>query len=678
MFVLLRHWKFTRNATLIGGLAFTFGSFNLMHFVHPNAVAVIAHVPWLLWGLDLLVTKSANSAGRHDLAEFGHNDAGHVNSVDRFVTWRRRFAFTAVALLTASQLLLGYPQYVLYTALLEFGYLMWSAHNKHKPKRATAAAVGLWLAAIGIGALVGGIQLLPTWDALQNSVRYAPSGELAVYGSLHPLNLLQLVEPYLFATRVVGQNTHELAGYLGAVPLALAVWLLFLEWRKRRYRRLTLAAIATAVFALIWAIGSGTPWAWVEAKLPVAGSFRFPCRAMVVFQFAFAVLAAIGFGELISQCVRAANHKSSVFGSSMRAHHSIEAIGDATRYLWLLPAASVALALVAIVDWPDYLAAWPLVAVGPMLMFAAVGLIALTVRGRQWALPALAVFAAIDLGIYGIGYSVFDRAQTLEQFVQQTDAPPMGATIESAKMFAPRVAIDLAHSGDTAPGETGIRAGNRILLACFARVDGYAGLEPARKLDYRQSAALRAAGVDWISAAARSTIFNSAANDLSPEQNWYPLAKPQPMVHMVSQVLPSEQAAVDIAKISLSDTALVDPSLPPPQLGGGVPGKAELIAQQPGSLSALCDAPSAQLLVVAQSFHSGWHALVDGQPAAVLRVNGDFIGVSSPPGRHEIRLVFQPESLRFGRLATIFGLGLLVAVLLGLPEYAPINAFARE
>ena len=37
---------------------------------------------------------------------------------------------------------------------------------------------------------------------------------------------MQAVAPYLFATRVVGQNTHELGLYFGAVPLLLAVWLL--------------------------------------------------------------------------------------------------------------------------------------------------------------------------------------------------------------------------------------------------------------------------------------------------------------------------------------------------------------------------------------------------------------------------------------------------------------------
>ncbi|HTQ40978.1 MAG TPA: YfhO family protein, partial [Pirellulales bacterium] len=70
-----------------------------------------------------------------------------------------------------------------------------------------------------------------------------------------------------------------------------------------------------------------------------------------------------------------------------------------------------------------------------------------------------------------------------------------------------------------------------------------------------------------------------------------------------------------------------------------------------------------QLLVVGESYHSGWQARVDNQPASVLRTDGDFMGVVIAPGDHEITLKFQPESLHYGRLASGFGLSLLVVVM---------------
>ena len=59
------------------------------------------------------------------------------------------------------------------------------------------------------------------------------------------------------------------------------------------------------------------------------------------------------------------------------------------------------------------------------------------------------------------------------------------------------------------PGQNGLRVGNRILLAGWKRADGYAGLEPAKRLDYRQLAALQTAGVGWISDhAAKNLVEN--------------------------------------------------------------------------------------------------------------------------------------------------------------------------
>jgi uncharacterized membrane protein YfhO len=42
----------------------------------------------------------------------------------------------------------------------------------------------------------------------------------------------------------------------------------------------------------------------------------------------------------------------------------------------------------------------------------------------------------------------------------------------------------------------------------------------------------------------------------------------------------------------------------------------------------------------------------------VLRVNGDFMGCAVPAGEHDVRLVFRPEELRYGRAISVLGLGL--------------------
>ena len=99
MYVFLLRWRICRPAALFGAMAFTFGGFNLLHFVHPNVVAIVAHLPWLLVAIDVLVR--------------GNNQRV------------KRLAFAAIALLSGSQLLLGSPQFVLFSLMLEVGYVLW-------------------------------------------------------------------------------------------------------------------------------------------------------------------------------------------------------------------------------------------------------------------------------------------------------------------------------------------------------------------------------------------------------------------------------------------------------------------------------------------------------------------------------------------------------------------------
>ena len=72
------------------------------------------------------------------------------------------------------------------------------------------------LVAKGIGLLVGAVQLLPTFEALCHAPNAAAVPPDA---ALHPIDLIQLVAPYLPVDRAFGGDAHELGLYVGAVPL---------------------------------------------------------------------------------------------------------------------------------------------------------------------------------------------------------------------------------------------------------------------------------------------------------------------------------------------------------------------------------------------------------------------------------------------------------------------------
>ncbi len=221
----LRGRGVAREAAGAAALFLPLSSFHLLHLPHVNAVAICAHMPWLLWLIDRCAVNHA--AGRSTLGPL-----------------------VGVALLTGSQLLLGYPQYVWFSLLLEgaYGTSVWWTGG-----RSLRMVTGL-VVAKAMGAALGAVQLLPTLDALAHSTRQTADASLPYYGSLHPLNLLQWIGPYLFTTRVVGRNTHELGCYLGAVPVALLVWQLTRVARKE--------PVGTGVDGRGLAKGSVTWWRW--------------------------------------------------------------------------------------------------------------------------------------------------------------------------------------------------------------------------------------------------------------------------------------------------------------------------------------------------------------------------------------------------------------------------------
>ncbi len=363
----LKRWLARRDAALFGALVFTFGGFSLLHFLHPNAIASVAHLPWLLLAIDLSLSEPAGP--------------------------RRATALLAIALLTASQLLLGYPQYVWFSLLAEAAYAIWRA----SALRVSVARLCVLSWVLFVGFLTAGVQWLPTLDALSDSTRSATDASFANTGSLHPLNLVQLVGPYLFQTRVVGQNTHELGLYTGAAPLLLCVWLATQRNRWGRFAPLVWATLVFGGMSLLLAFGEMGGLYRLQHYLPVVNHFRLPCRAIVLVQLALATGAATSFAILCQ--------------STPGSEPTDDRRGR--RALLVTFAISVALALFGPFVWPDYIASGTKIWIGPLLVGIAAALVALAARKRHAALIAVALFTAADLSCYGLSYSVWGRTSDL-------------------------------------------------------------------------------------------------------------------------------------------------------------------------------------------------------------------------------------------------------------------------
>ncbi|HEY2773666.1 MAG TPA: hypothetical protein VGK20_06410 [Candidatus Binatia bacterium] len=581
-------------AALFGAMTFTFSASCMMHFMHVNGIAVVAHLPWLLLAIDI-----------------GVRDEGRR---------RRRLAWCAAAMLVASQCLCGHPQYVWICAVAATAWAsMAGVLLEGSTRRGWREWKGIayFAAAAALGALIGSVQLLPTWDHLGHSQRLQWD-DAANVAPLHPVNLAQLVGPYLFRDRVDTVNTAEFAAYAGAVPLLLVFWMFVQEAETGGRRRATTAIGIFGVVAFVMALGHYGGLYTLQTYLPVVGSFRASARYLLLVHLAIAMLAAAALARLAAWSPGTAKARSDV------------------GWKLALFSAAVALELHVTMD-AGRVGTVAGALVGPALLSLAAVLLAAALRGWRPALALLVVLTAADLGSYGMSFLVWPASAPLEELL--AGLPTASGTGRIATLQ---------------PQATGSYTGNALLMRGWHLSDGYAALMPASVLPAGNLGTLRLQAVEKVWRMPGPMPIEG----LRPlDSRWYAVPDPMPRVRLASRAVVSTDPATDLEALPAAEAAQTAFVAQPVDVGGTV-GKAELLRDRPGDIEVRADAPHQQLLVVAERFHEGWKARVDGRATSSLRVDGDMLGVLVPEGRSDVSLVFDPDSLRYGKLLSCAGLAL--------------------
>ncbi|MCZ6785376.1 MAG: hypothetical protein O7G30_18920, partial [Proteobacteria bacterium] len=464
----------------------------------------------------------------------------------------------------------------------------------------------------------------PSWDYLQYlTVRANPSLDVRYGYSLPPLNLLQLVSPYLPASRYFrapGEpgNPNEFGVYDGAVALALVVWVLMRLRSLGPRAPMALGLLGLLLVSVDLSLGR---WGFLyqfQVQLPVVGLFRASCRYILLVHLAMAGLGALAFEDLRNLLGR---------GAPIPA-----------RRLWPLaipPALGLAVAAAALspslreVTWLSayvaQLAAWPWILLGPALAVLAALLLFAAARGGWWALPVLIVFSAADQGFYSSLY-IFEEPPVSYQELRTP--PPL----------PPPDPMYRVHGGVTDFAE---KTPNVFTLWGYRLSNGYSGWHRDRELNYNALKPLRIAGVRWIY---RNYLEEPKVDFVS---------NPMPRVRLVTRAIQSAAPQADLRSIDIEAIALV---AAPVALEPGPPGRATLVEDRPGRITVATEAETRQLLILAEKHLAGWQVRIDGEPAELVRVYGDFMGAVVEAGRNEVRFEFAPASLRVGGALTLAGL----------------------
>ncbi|MHB1424811.1 MAG: YfhO family protein [Gemmataceae bacterium] len=619
MFVFLRRHS-GRTAALLGGIIYTFSGNNLCHGCHVNYLAILAHLPWLLWLID--------------------------NRVSGDTPTRRRLAGVGIALVTGSQLLLGQPQAVSYSLLAEMMYCCFLIEPLRRPVR-----VGLpLLTAKLLGVLIGAVQLLATWEFLGSSTRTSMNPYL---GSLPFALLVQLLVPALM--RLPMEGWFYEAFYLGMVPIVLALcWLSGSEERNAQPQTGPLArfAVVLGILAVWLALGAHGGLYSVQLMLPIVKHFRAPGRYINLLGFAAAVLSAVVFSRLQER---------------VQSGHPLAWKRLALPWLGVAATLAVALAFQSAYPHHNQRALTVSFYAGPLLALAAA--VALTMAARGWiiGLFALLMLAAIDLDRFclrgpNVGEPLWRYTPTLAEWEWSTRSasavPSRGATRQPGRILSMNM-----------PALCLMRQGERL-------VNGYwGGLEPRRNLDYLRLQPLRLSGAVCYSVYDRRLLENSP--EFAPaDESWHEVPSPLPRLRLLGRTQVSDNPAAELQRIDLETTALVTH---PIAVESGEAGTANLTHEEPGELLVRAAAPGRRLLVIADSYDPAWQVEVDGEPRRVERVNGDFLGCEIEPGRHEVRFVFRPRSIYYGRRLSLFGfvLTVMIAVVPAIFRLAATRSGAR-
>ena len=90
-------------------------------------------------------------------------------------------------------------------------------------------------------------------------------------------------------------------------------------------------------------------------------------------------------------------------------------------------------------------------------------------------------------------------------------------------------------------------------------------------------------------------------------------------------------------------------------------GPPEIVSETNNRLLIHVKAAQNAFLVLSDTYFPGWKAYLDGNPVKIFRANYNFRAVSIPPGKHEVKFVYNPMSVKLGALVTSLGIiGILV------------------
>lgn len=581
-------------AALVGSLAYMFSSPFIVHLGHPQIGDAMAWFPWALRGLEQSMRPGS--------------------------PLRLLRGSIPVALLILS----GHGQAVSYALMgAGLGILMMPG---------SGTLLRRWLrgiAAMTLGIALAAPMLVPAIERLPMTERAVVPPEQRRGYEMAWEDLLDLLSPL-----VHGRNAAEWwsprgrveTGFVGATALGLAV----LGALRPPSGRAGGLLVALAALGLGLALGRASPLYRALAILPVFDLAWKTARAIFLFSFTLAALAAWGIeqrrwagwdrrGVVLTA--------AGITGSIPIAFALVPAGPPRERALFGLALAAV-------------------VALGSLISLRAPH------REARWIPMALLVGEHLIVGataeIEGRSpLQGFDHPQALA-FLRSDPAWFRVDVDPSAWSLWPPNALQVAGF------DTPLGSGNPMNLRAFTSLYWM--------IPNRTAPAYRMLGVKYI--------VVPKGHPPGGEGIWPVFVKdPRVDVHLHTGALPRAWLVYRTEVVGAQAEALprvLAPDFAPervavveggPLLDGEGRGRIELLRIEPDRLELHVETDTPALLVMSEVFYPGWQARLNDRPVPIYRTNFAFRSVEIPPGSHILTMTFRPASLAMGLALAVIALG---------------------
>jgi hypothetical protein len=544
--------------------------------------------------------------------------------------------------------------------------------------------LGLALGAVALGLAMSAIQYLPVkgyvgWSPRANGM---DTYERATSFAWPPEDVFTVYLPQFtgMIDHYWGRNGIKLhSDYLGVVVLML-FGAAFVGMGQDARRRMILFWTGTIAVAILWALGSATPFFQIPYHLiPGTKYFRAPVIFLFVGWIGLALISGIGLERVLARVVKArylyfwigfaglvavlalsgalTNLASTLERGDMGLAMMNEPrlIAGALRSLAFVGVGAAAILVYLRGQVNLRVAAWLLIGI------STVDLWSILREYWQFAPPASQLYASND---------AIDYLKKLPQPARVMPFPPSQMRARDA---------DLTHDGLMAHGVRIFSGyhGNEI-----ARYDTLTGGWP----QFQQFANTNVrvvtntqyilAGEDLTGQVGLTKVVGPVRDAAGQEVYLFRLPEEAPYAWVAPIVLksPDRQAIetlleprFDVHTIALfSPDASVQEGKLPDTLPSPLALKVNVDSYAPGRVSMTLSepAPAGSGLVVSENFYPDWTATIDGKPAKVERADYTFIGLPLPAGARKIDLVFRSSAYETGKLVTLVTGALGIALLL--------------